>query len=203
MTLTQPRSMAGPATYGTLDATSYVIGAYEFLPLTAATEIEGELNTGDRYPTTASASLFAPVRLPNGAQVFAIEIQGCDVSVTGSLTATLIGNLTTPPSQSETTFGSVSTGTANTPGCDYHFSNITPLTVDNFNRTYYVQVTTEVTDNSVRFSAVRLYYLLQVSPAPGTATFADVPVGHPFHRFVEALAAAAGDPRDRDRKSVV
>ena len=30
----------------------------------------------------------------------------------------------------------------------------------------------------------------QVSPAPGTATFpADVPVGSPLHRFVEALAA--------------
>jgi S-layer homology domain len=31
---------------------------------------------------------------------------------------------------------------------------------------------------------------LQVSPAPATATFADVPVGDPFHRFVEALVAA-------------
>jgi hypothetical protein len=30
----------------------------------------------------------------------------------------------------------------------------------------------------------------QVSPAPTTATFADVPVGHPQRTFVEALAAA-------------
>ena len=40
------------------------------------------------------------------------------------------------------------------------------------------------------FQAVRVYYRLQVSPAPGTATFSDVPVGDPFHRFVEALVSA-------------
>jgi hypothetical protein len=31
---------------------------------------------------------------------------------------------------------------------------------------------------------------LQVSPAPGTATFGDVPTGHSYFRFVEALAAS-------------
>jgi hypothetical protein len=30
-------------------------------------------------------------------------------------------------------------------------------------------------------------YQLQVSPAPGTATFNDVPTNHPFFQFVEAL----------------
>jgi beta-N-acetylhexosaminidase len=29
-----------------------------------------------------------------------------------------------------------------------------------------------------------------VSPAPGTQTFGDVPVSHPFHRFIEALATS-------------
>lgn len=33
-------------------------------------------------------------------------------------------------------------------------------------------------------------YRLQVSPAPGVATFTDVPTDHPFFRFVEALAQA-------------
>ncbi|HEX4439809.1 MAG TPA: S-layer homology domain-containing protein, partial [Thermoanaerobaculia bacterium] len=37
---------------------------------------------------------------------------------------------------------------------------------------------------------VRVYYHLQVSPAPGTATFNDVPTNHPFFQFVEALAAS-------------
>jgi hypothetical protein len=33
-------------------------------------------------------------------------------------------------------------------------------------------------------------YKLQVSPAPASATFADVPTSHPFFQFVEALAAS-------------
>ena len=37
---------------------------------------------------------------------------------------------------------------------------------------------------------VRLFYHLQVSPAPTVATFADVPTSHPFFQFIEALAAA-------------
>jgi len=38
--------------------------------------------------------------------------------------------------------------------------------------------------------AVRVYYRLQVSPPPATATFNDVPVGNPYFQFVEALAAS-------------
>ena len=37
---------------------------------------------------------------------------------------------------------------------------------------------------------VTLYYRLQVSPAPPTATFGDVPVTDPAFQFIEALAAA-------------
>ena len=37
----------------------------------------------------------------------------------------------------------------------------------------------------------RVYYRLQVSPAPAVATFPnDVPTSHPFFRFVEAMAAS-------------
>ena len=36
-----------------------------------------------------------------------------------------------------------------------------------------------------------VYYKLQVSPAPATATFAnDVPTSHPYFQFIEALAAS-------------
>ena len=49
---------------------------------------------------------------------------------------------------------------------------------------------TGVTGVTNNFQAVRLYYKLQVSPAPATATFADVPVGSPLHAFVEALVSA-------------
>lgn len=46
------------------------------------------------------------------------------------------------------------------------------------------------TNGSIKLRQVRLLWKPQVSPAPAFATFADVPVGHPFHRFVEALVAS-------------
>lgn len=80
--------------------------------------------------------------------------------------------------QSEINHGSVSTGGAAVPGCNFFFGVFgTAPVVDNFNRTYYVQVTHGTLDGSNRFSAVRLYYVLQVSSAPAAATFTDVPTG--------------------------
>jgi hypothetical protein len=40
------------------------------------------------------------------------------------------------------------------------------------------------------FAWVEIWWHRTVSPAPSTATFADVPVDHPFFQFIEAIAAA-------------
>jgi hypothetical protein len=44
--------------------------------------------------------------------------------------------------------------------------------------------------SGLEFKAVDLWWMRQISPAPATATFTDVPTDHPFFAFVEALAAA-------------
>jgi hypothetical protein len=41
--------------------------------------------------------------------------------------------------------------------------------------------------NAIRLRKARLTWARQVSPAPPSATFADVPTDHPFFQFVEAL----------------
>ena len=63
-----------------------------------------------------------------------------------------------------------------------------PHTIDNVNNAYFVQVAGLGGGFSLRFQAVRVYYTLQVSPAPAVATFSGVPASHPFFRFIEALA---------------
>jgi hypothetical protein len=66
-----------------------------------------------------------------------------------------------------------------------------PLTIDNRNASYtlYVNWGGNPT-NETRVAALRVFYRLQVS-APSGVTFPnDVPVSHPFYRFVEAMAAA-------------
>ena len=45
-------------------------------------------------------------------------------------------------------------------------------------------------DGTETFGAVRVYYQLQVSPAPATATFNDVPTSDPAFQFIEALSAS-------------
>jgi S-layer homology domain len=40
------------------------------------------------------------------------------------------------------------------------------------------------------FGWVEVWWKRSVSPAPGTATFNDVPTSHPFFQFIEALAAS-------------
>lgn len=57
---------------------------------------------------------------------------------------------------------------------------------------YYLLASFGVGDQSVfgpslRLRHVRLLFRRRVSPAPATATFLDVPTGHPFFQFVEAL----------------
>jgi hypothetical protein len=52
------------------------------------------------------------------------------------------------------------------------------------------QLDTAATDGSERFSSVEIWWHRTVSPAPGTATFNDVPTGHPFFQYIEALSAS-------------
>jgi S-layer family protein len=176
-------------TYGS-SSTSYVIGAYAFDPFNPTTTIAGQGGTGDRFLTSAGVVL-APVNLPNGAVITRMEVQGCDSNAATNVFVTLYSNTTTGGTQSEINHGNTSTGGTPTPPCGFFSTNfVTPVTVNNQTRAYYVQVSTG-TDSSTRFSAVRLFYNLQVSPAPATATFPnDVPTTHPFFRFVEAMAAS-------------
>src|SRR4030095_5092385 len=43
---------------------------------------------------------------------------------------------------------------------------------------------------NVSLRAIRVYYRLDVSPAPASATFNDVPTTDPAFQFIEALAAS-------------
>ncbi len=65
-----------------------------------------------------------------------------------------------------------------------------PFTIDNDGSSYLLcfWFSPTVGDDSLRFLGFKVRYRLQVSPAPATATFTDVPTDHPFFQFVEALA---------------
>ena len=86
--------------------------------------------------------------------------------------------------------GGICSGVAFAAGLSFQSADLTPddLTVDNLNDSYYVQV--NGSDSSRPLAGIVVGYLLQVSPAPNTATFNDVPTGHLFFQYVEAMAAS-------------
>src|SRR5690606_642507 len=64
-------------------------------------------------------------------------------------------------------------------------------TVDNWSNNYSVlMILNRNGAEEEMFYRGIVFYKLQVSPAPATATFNDVPTSSPFHRFVEALVDA-------------
>jgi hypothetical protein len=65
-------------------------------------------------------------------------------------------------------------------------------TSDNINSFFVLRVILPVGSGggSTKFRRAVAYYHLQVSPAPGTATFNDVPTDNPYFQFVEAVYAA-------------
>src|SRR5262249_22140809 len=84
------------------------------------------------------------------------------------------------------------TGIASALGCGFNpISPSSPLIIDNANNEYwlFLEWAGDFTSSN-RVIGMRGYYKLQVSPSPGVATFADVPLSSPLNRFVEALVAA-------------
>jgi hypothetical protein len=173
---------ATPRTFGTANVIAHVIGAAEFDPLFAPWGYVA-------LTKFSSNQMVASVRLPAGAVVDSVEMEACDSNAAAQLTVAM----TRRPSPSGP-FSFVTatglTGLTETPGCGFltvaPLPAESPLVIDNENNTYAILVAATTATTSL--VAVRVYYRLQVSPAPGVATFSDVPTSHPFFQFVEALA---------------
>jgi hypothetical protein len=144
------------------------------------------------YRTGGGFWFAAGLHLPNGARVLTIELAACDTNATEDIFALVDTVLKT----GQVGAGSGGGCTRSLPGCVAARDNCSftfdTFVVNNDTTTYTVHVAfgSTTTDTSLVLNSVRVGYRLQISPDPATATFADVPVGHPLHRFVEALYAS-------------
>jgi hypothetical protein len=185
-----PSPGRGSRTFGPSQSTSHTVQAFQFTGFSATDNTRFDANVfGSRFCSGAGCLFESAVLLPAGAVVTAIELEACDTNPAASVVATL---LTQDPLEAGVfLLGSVSTGAAQTPGCAFFLLPLSPQeTINNFSNTYQVEVAIDGTTSATRFQAVRIYYLLQVSPPPASATFSDVPTSHPFFQWIEALAAA-------------
>lgn len=180
-------AQSAPApSFGVDSESSVVVTAWDMQP-SVSTTTWAEDESAFRYATegTAGGVFRAGVTLPNGALITRIELEGCDASIEGGITAALYRS--TPAN----VLASVAEDVAGVPGCGRIGADLeTPETVDNTANRYLVSAATTAFDGSASLGAVRVYYKLQVSPAPATATFLDVPTDDPAFQFVEALVAS-------------
>ena len=177
--------------WGTVRPTAAMALAADFTPPSSSVGWSFHVSANgavSRYQTTDEPGRWwAPLRVPDGARVADMNLEACDFSPTGQL---LFGLRKTRLDEGEDVLPVGGTGVAEAMGCMYYsFSFDTPITIDNSNHDYWLFVTWEGDHSSnLRLMGVLAGYVLQVSPDPGYATFADVPIGHPLHQFIEALA---------------
>jgi hypothetical protein len=188
-----------PRTFGTASETVHVIGASEFdwrfqnvtfPPSLPYVEVNGQAFARQLLPDD---SMLAWVRLPGGALITGVELEACDTNDARAVEFVLVRQ-GSPASPVEFIMAG-STGGAQTPGCGFFPFNMlgNPAVIDNEHNTYILIVASAISSPGVgltAFIAVRIYYHLQISPAPAVATFGDVPVGHPQRQYIEALVAS-------------
>jgi hypothetical protein len=184
-------TLAGPEirqTYGITDPTSYEVSMFDCNVSQQSNTWAAVMGTPNRY-LTAPGNFECPVHLPAGASIVSIELEACDTSGTGQATADF--DYAPAAGISGGVIDSVSTGASFSAGCAFFSKALgTPVTIDNYNNKYWFEISNDVYDGSVYIAAARVYYVLQVSPAPDTATFGDVPTTHPFFQYIEALYSA-------------
>jgi hypothetical protein len=142
-------------------------------------------------PLTRSSNnnLYAQVRLPAGAVVTSVELEGCDSDAVVEISFALI-RVPSPdgPLALVTPLGI----TRGTPGCGFFplalLPAFSPLVIDNESNLYYIRVFSP--NATATLTAVRVYYRLQASPFSAVATFQDVPPRAPLLPLVEALGTS-------------
>ncbi len=175
-------------TYGTSGTSYYRLNAGDFVPYSSG--VQYFVNGNSLYGLNVGGSAFeSSLHLPAGALLTDFELDACDTAadskhVTAKLyecdrfgqNCTLVGNLTSGDNN----------------GCATVASDVSSVnvTVDNVGHLLWVEAITESGDGTSSLRGILIGYRLQVSPAPGTATFGDVPTDHLYFRAIEALAAS-------------
>lgn len=181
-----PRSASEQA-YGLASQTATTLLASSFLPSNSSSVY---VILGSTGYVSGPGTMLAPVNLPSGALLETVEIEACDNANDASVFVDF--NLCGSPSADCVLSAdySVTTGIADTLGCTYF--SITPpeedrITIDNKNHSYFFTI---VTDGPTSLRLIRLFWRLQVSEPPLTATFPDVPLDSLQRPYIEALFAS-------------
>jgi hypothetical protein len=159
-----------------------------FTPVDSTTTWTWDMGSGARYRVGGAYPWFdASVHVPSGAKVIGVVFEVFDNDAANNVLGFFGTEAGAPPGTPWAfTAGSA---TAGQPGWTYIVEPLN-ITIDNFNNSYIVEVNVGGSSSATMFRRAMIYYQLQVSPAPGTATFGDVPTSDPAFQFIEAFVAS-------------
>ena len=179
-----------PRDYGTTHLTYVQVPAAAFTPIDSSTTwTTGNSAYHDQVLRTVTGSFVffaAPVNLPNGAFIKYLELDECDdTGGSGFVQGALVAS--NGLGFANATGFLASDGS----GCQYLSEDVSAknFVVSNFSQHYWLVATVSSDPgHTTGFAGMVVGYQLQVSPAPATATFADVPTNYIYFRAIEALA---------------
>ena len=185
---------ASKSLFGVADTSTTTIAGISFQPRTQATTFTRDSTEGDFTCPNAEGTdeYIAQVSLPSGALVTSIRAYGSDTSAADDANYFLVASCDAGASPVETTVATASV-TTGFPGGRYTVnSSAVSHTVDNSDCIYFVRadMSEGTCDGANLVHQVLIRWKRQISPDPGTTTFTDVPLAHPFHREIEALVAS-------------
>ncbi|MGE5235789.1 MAG: S-layer homology domain-containing protein [Acidobacteriota bacterium] len=178
-----------PHAYGLAATTVAKIHGTAFRSQCSGDSLDAFWDTGITYRSAGNVNcmLHAPVQLPAGALVTQVGFDGYDVDPALNISW---GIYYVSQSSADTT-GYFAWYASSQSGGSFNATATlgSPYTVDAGNY-YFALVELPKLGQDLRIKGMRVVYKLQVSPAPATATFNDVPVGAFGFQFIEALAAS-------------
>lgn len=186
--------MAGPGVpeFGPVSYEVATITAYDFKPFAAVGDVSGIDSDGNSYIWASGGNnkgFSASVQIPAGVVIDYVGLRYCDTTANSAFTVNLddIKGDSTFTVAINTTFPDSGCTTAYNPsaaGYNWDFNSTHSLDVILF------QAGPDVA-GQVKFRGAEVWYKRKVSPAPGTATFTDVPLSDFAFQFIEAFSSAA------------
>lgn len=180
-----------PKVYGTAQTGIYNIGPDDMAArLLGWTNMQLFNNQAVQPATNGTGlDLSGPIHLDNGVLLVSAEIFYSDTSTTSNPSgdfwrAAADGTL---DNFASVVFPDNSSGAQSV---TLDFPGGTVIDNENYHYAFNITLSNDAGAGNNQFIRARIVYRRQVSPDPAFSTFNDVLIGHPFHRFIEALYAA-------------
>jgi hypothetical protein len=183
---TNANQVVGKQSFGPSSLTYVRTYGLNFYPYNS---LSGYSSSGSlRWATTVDYGLEADLHVPTGAIIDYLELDACDTNAGVGMDLSILD--CDPMSGGCGTVGSATLTTTGATGCQVVSLSGIGYEVHNDSHAIGLEAIDHAADGTLQLASVVVGYRLQVSPAPGSPTFADVTPDNIYYQFIEALAAS-------------